>query len=68
MTRKTRDNPLKPSCQTYSTVISTCTRSNPPDLVTALSLLRDARTKDGLKPNEFMYSAGRYQDVELHDK
>lgn len=58
MTRKTRYNPLKPTCQTYVNAISICSRSSPPRLDIALTLLNDARVKDGLKPNEFMYSAG----------
>ena len=60
MTRKNRYNPLKPTCQTYVNAISICSRSNPPNLGAAISLLRDARVKDGLKPNEFMYSASKY--------
>jgi len=57
MTRRNRNNPLKPTCQTYTNAISICSRCNPPDLSMALELLKDAETKDGLIPNVFMYSA-----------
>lgn len=60
MTRKNRYNPIKPSCQTYTIAISICSRSDPPDLTTALSLLKDAQIKDGLKANHFMYSASKF--------
>ncbi len=58
MTRKNRYNPLRPTCQTYVNAISICSRSDPPRLDMAMNLLRDARDKDGLKPNEFIYSTG----------
>ena len=59
MTRKNRHNPLKPTCQTYTNAISICSRADPPNLEIALTLLRDASKRDGIRPNNFMYSASK---------
>jgi len=57
MSRKNRYTAVKPTTVTYANAISVCRRFNPPDLETALKLLKEADQKDGITPNVYMYSA-----------